>query len=34
VEQILADVQPSERCQCPKPKVISLLERVLGRRTG
>ena len=29
VEQILADVPPDKRCQCPRPK--SLLARFLGR---
>lgn len=29
VEQVLGDVPPKQRCQCPRPK--SLLSRLLGR---
>ncbi|WP_396626514.1 hypothetical protein [Luteitalea sp.] len=29
VEQVLGDVPPKDRCQCPPPK--SLLDRILGR---
>jgi hypothetical protein len=29
VEDVLRDVPPAKRCQCPKPK--SLLARLLGR---
>ncbi len=31
VEQVLGDVPPAKRCQCPKPAVKSIFSRLFGR---